>query len=289
MNYFQFHIGDYASATRHLSWDEDMAYRRLLDAYYMREGPLPADLKQVCRLIQATSRGQREAVDTVLREFFELADDGWHNGRADDELELMEEKRRKAKSSARTRWHNANADSTAPQSHSEGNADVMRTHSEGNAPNTNTNTNTNTNSDDVMKRARDLELRLREAAGWQNEPAPMLAVTGPIEALIANGADLETDVLPVIAALAPRVKSRTNWNYFVKPIADARDRRIETSTVVSSTTSSPRPNHETRQRKPTRDETFAAIDRRIDELRQAECRETDGGQAGNVEPPQRTT
>ena len=27
MNYYPFHIGDYLSATRHLSWEEDAAYR----------------------------------------------------------------------------------------------------------------------------------------------------------------------------------------------------------------------------------------------------------------------
>ena len=41
MNFYPFHIGDYASATRHLTWIEDAAYRRLLDVYYVKEGPLP--------------------------------------------------------------------------------------------------------------------------------------------------------------------------------------------------------------------------------------------------------
>ena len=31
------HIGDYLSATRHLSWEEDAAFRRLLDTYYSTE------------------------------------------------------------------------------------------------------------------------------------------------------------------------------------------------------------------------------------------------------------
>ena len=43
MNYYAFHIGDYASATRHLSWIEDAAYRRLIDCYYVREVPFPTD------------------------------------------------------------------------------------------------------------------------------------------------------------------------------------------------------------------------------------------------------
>jgi len=36
MHYYQFNIGDYASHTRHLSDLEDLAYRRLLDAYYLQ-------------------------------------------------------------------------------------------------------------------------------------------------------------------------------------------------------------------------------------------------------------
>lgn len=92
MNYYPFHIGDYLSATRHLSWEEDAAYRRLLDTYYTTEKPLPAELRAVCRLVLATTDSQREAVETVLGEFFELTPDGWINGRADAEIQAMRDK-----------------------------------------------------------------------------------------------------------------------------------------------------------------------------------------------------
>lgn len=87
MRFYRHHIGDYRAATSHLSWDEDAAYRRLLDIYYATEHPLPADVAQVCRLARATSPSQRRAVETVLREFFVLLDDGWHQKRCDDELQ----------------------------------------------------------------------------------------------------------------------------------------------------------------------------------------------------------
>lgn len=122
MNYYPHHIGDYAKDTGHLTWDEDMAYTRLLRAYYSREGAIPPD--QAYRLARAATRGQREAVDSVLREFFERREDGWHNKRADAELALAHEKSEKARTSAAKRW----------QSNSS-NANAMRTHSEGNAPN----------------------------------------------------------------------------------------------------------------------------------------------------------
>lgn len=96
MNYYPFHIGDYLSATRHLSWDEDTAYRRLLDTYYTTEKPLPVDIRQCFRLVMATTETQREAVKVVLNEFFQLTETGWVNMRADREIDVMREKQRRA-------------------------------------------------------------------------------------------------------------------------------------------------------------------------------------------------
>ena len=109
MNYYPFHIGDYVSATRHLSWEEDAAYRRLLDTYYMTEKPLPADLRAVCRLVLATTESQREAVAVVLEEFFESTPEGWINTRADQEIAAMREKQHKQREKANKRWHKPEA------------------------------------------------------------------------------------------------------------------------------------------------------------------------------------
>jgi uncharacterized protein YdaU (DUF1376 family) len=87
LNYYPFHIGDYASATRHLSWDEDAAYRRLLDVYYTHEKAIPVD--KVYRLVVATSRQQKQAVDTVLQDFFTSTPDGWMHERCEMELDSM--------------------------------------------------------------------------------------------------------------------------------------------------------------------------------------------------------
>jgi uncharacterized protein YdaU (DUF1376 family) len=65
---------------------EDAAYRRLIDAYYTREQSLPAEKKACYRLVRAQSKEEREAVDTVLGEFFDLLDDGWHQKRCDEEI-----------------------------------------------------------------------------------------------------------------------------------------------------------------------------------------------------------
>lgn len=86
MNYYEHHIGDYDSATAHLSLLEDAVYRRLICLYYRTEAPLAADVKAVCRLVRATSKAERDTVADVLAEFFELRTDGWHNDRCDAEI-----------------------------------------------------------------------------------------------------------------------------------------------------------------------------------------------------------
>jgi uncharacterized protein YdaU (DUF1376 family) len=87
LNYFELHIGDYDSATAHLSILEDGIYGRLLRLYYRTEIPIPADLPKTCRLVRAATKSERDAVQTVLGEFFTLDADGWHNARCDAEIE----------------------------------------------------------------------------------------------------------------------------------------------------------------------------------------------------------
>lgn len=86
MNYYEHHLGDYLRDTAHLSMLEDGAYRRLIDAYYIREAPLPAELRDVFRLVRAQSKQDREAVEVVLREFFTQTPDGWRHGRCEREI-----------------------------------------------------------------------------------------------------------------------------------------------------------------------------------------------------------
>jgi len=92
MNYYDHHIGDYDADTAHLTWAEDMAYTRLLRLYYRRERPIPVDAAEACRLIRAVNKEQKQAVESVLREFFELRDDGWHQGRCDSEISAYQQR-----------------------------------------------------------------------------------------------------------------------------------------------------------------------------------------------------
>lgn len=85
MHYYQFNIGDYASHTRHLSIIEDIAYRRLLDLYYLHERPIGDCSANVARLIGMSEYSHE--VETVLMEFFEHIDGGYINSRADKEIQ----------------------------------------------------------------------------------------------------------------------------------------------------------------------------------------------------------
>lgn len=84
MHYYQFNIGDYASHTRHLSPIEDIAYRRLLDIYYLHEQPLNSGIASVAR--QIGMKEYESEVGLVLDEFFTLSDQGWVSSRADKEI-----------------------------------------------------------------------------------------------------------------------------------------------------------------------------------------------------------
>lgn len=99
MNYYPFHIGDYRSHTAHLTRTQDLAYRRLLDLYYMHERALSADPVQCARRI-----GMSDCLDDVrivLEDFFELAEDGHHNRRCDEILEDFASRREKAQRAGR--------------------------------------------------------------------------------------------------------------------------------------------------------------------------------------------
>ena len=92
MHYYQFNIGDYMSHTRNLSLLEDLAYRRLLDEYYLHERPLNSGVSSVAR--QVGMREHEEVVGYILGMFFVLKsdEDGWTNARCDREIAQFREK-----------------------------------------------------------------------------------------------------------------------------------------------------------------------------------------------------
>jgi uncharacterized protein YdaU (DUF1376 family) len=100
MHYYQFHIGDYKSHTHHLSLLEDLAYRRLLDFYFLHEQPIKH--RDIAR--QIGMREHEEDVMTVLNEFFISTADGFVSPRADKEIKQYKEFSEAGKRGAAKRW-----------------------------------------------------------------------------------------------------------------------------------------------------------------------------------------
>jgi len=100
MHYYQFHIGDYKSHTHHLSLIEDLAYRRLLDHYYLHE--LAIKQRDIAR--QIGMKDHEQEVLTVLDEFFISTEDGYIHPRADLEIAKFREFAEAGKRGAAKRW-----------------------------------------------------------------------------------------------------------------------------------------------------------------------------------------
>jgi len=100
MHYYQFHIGDYKSHTHHLTVIEDIAYRRLLDHYYLHEAPIKQ--RDIAR--QIGMRDHEQEVLSVLNEFFVSTEKGFVSPRADEEIAKYREMVDAGKRGAAKRW-----------------------------------------------------------------------------------------------------------------------------------------------------------------------------------------
>ena len=99
MNYYPHHIGDFNLHTSHLTLEEEGVYRRLLDYYYDTELPIPLETQSVIRRLRLGSHS--DTVGLILEEFFHKMDDGWHNNRADFEIEVYQKKAKIAQENGR--------------------------------------------------------------------------------------------------------------------------------------------------------------------------------------------
>ena len=187
MNYYAFHIGDYKAHTPHLSLIEDLAYRRMLDLYYLTESPLP-DVKKIARAI--CMRENIEDIQTVLDEFFIDTEEGFIHERCEREIKAMNDKSGKAKLSAQKRWSKTDNANAMPES-CEGNANASNNHAnasktdanampescEGNAPNPNPNINNKNNAGEDFQKQDESHLYVAPTrrtfemfVGWKPEP-----------------------------------------------------------------------------------------------------------------------
>lgn len=219
--YMPLYVADYLADTAHLSALENGAYLLLIMNYWQRGKALPSGGAHLARIARVSPK-EWESISGALEPFFERDGDTWVHGRIEAELEKVRSKSKQA--------------SKAGKISSQRKANARSTPVEQTLNHTDTDTDRTATSVAVSATPKDdlqiLETKLREAAGWQREPHPNLCVVGPIAELIATGASLELDILPVIRSRAPSVTSRTGWRYFIAPIQDAVKARVGVKALV---------------------------------------------------------
>lgn len=92
MHYYKKNIGDYRSATAHLSLLEHGVYNWLLDTYYLNEKPLPLNERELFRLALARTEEEKNAVRDILAEFFVETENGWVHNRCESEVKAYHAK-----------------------------------------------------------------------------------------------------------------------------------------------------------------------------------------------------
>lgn len=176
MNFFKHHLGDYDSATTHLSWDEDMAYSRLMRVYYRDEKPIPIEPRAAYRLARAQTKSQREAVNVVLAEFFMKQVDGWHNKRCDEEIAAAQAQAETNRRIATNRPRIVNGSYHDSYNGSLTNRPPIQT------PDSNNQTPDSTHPPQPLP-AREGRVRVERDSGWRPPPDPEIEF-----AQLANGA-----------------------------------------------------------------------------------------------------
>ncbi|MCR4299008.1 MAG: YdaU family protein, partial [Gallionella sp.] len=130
--WFAWYPADYRAKTTHLTFIEDAAYRRLLEAYYERRGPLPANLEGLYRMVASQTSEEREAVRKIAAEFFVDKGGFLHHERCDAELvkqaDFIAEQSRKGKLSAQARYSNRGSTVVQPVGQPESNLPHPQSH-----------------------------------------------------------------------------------------------------------------------------------------------------------------
>ena len=82
MNWYKFNHAEYAERSRNISDADDLTYRRMIDMYYLIEGPLPLKLSTISDVV----RMDEELVEFILAAFFEQESDGYHDYDIDEAI-----------------------------------------------------------------------------------------------------------------------------------------------------------------------------------------------------------
>lgn len=116
MNFYSFHPGDYTLRTAHLEPLEDLAYRRLLDLYYLNESTLDGSPEELARIIRM--RSSAAEVKAILDEFFSPSEAGWQHSHCDEVIAKYHAKAKQAatngKAGGRPKKPSDNPEETKP-------------------------------------------------------------------------------------------------------------------------------------------------------------------------------
>ena len=181
MDWHKRYSGDYARDTGHLSLCEHGAYAVLLDAFYSTEKPIPA--AGAHRVARAFEKHEREAVDSVLLQFWKRTPDGWVNPRAIVEIGKANAKSAAASRAARAMHEScerrANAERTQSERTDSAPADGVRPQSNARACQT---SRLQTPDPDTRDQTPDQDAATDNAGaredGWPASPPPTLSNTG---------------------------------------------------------------------------------------------------------------
>jgi uncharacterized protein YdaU (DUF1376 family) len=121
MHYYPHHIGDFIKETANLNDHQLATYLRMVWGYYLDEKPFDND----CESIAFAVRSDEKTVRLLLKHYFELTDDKWHQKRCDREIEHYRSNSEKGRKAAEARWNKHNQ---KQQTQSNSNADAMHMH-----------------------------------------------------------------------------------------------------------------------------------------------------------------
>lgn len=82
MDWHKFKVRDYLVSTVHLADAEDLAYRRLIDLYYLTEKPIEGSLESIAQRVKLDA----DCVEPVLKEFFVYRDGAYHHAEIEDAI-----------------------------------------------------------------------------------------------------------------------------------------------------------------------------------------------------------
>lgn len=263
--------------TAHLSRLERGIYHDLLVLIWRTpDCRVPNEIEWIIRKLRCDET-EAKILKSIIVEFCQSTGNWLTQKRLKKEYERALAGKKKQSVRAKSRW---NKEKDEYRGTTENTADAMPP-----IPNSNSRDTLSTSQPTTPREAEmsldwgDLETKLREAAGWQNEPHPNLAIVGPIVELLRNGADLELDVLPVISATAHKSHSRSGWKFFIPAIREAMAARLAAAKPLNfQSTERSHAAHRTNGAGPTIRDGFSYVRTAIDELerRENEARGADG-------------